>query len=209
MTRPAHVAAAVYGGGYGGGGGERRGGGGGGERRGGGDRQGGGERRGGGDRQGGGGDRRGGNDRRDQVASNPAEDEMRKMRMKIQIIQEKSRSLRDQYPIYLKKGKAVMAFAIKFRRRSIPKRQKSKKLKKKLKDMPGLRRKQPRLLLSWNPRLRLRKHLRLRRSMLQRSRKPKVIPRNPQARVIGGNENRTMPRRSAVFSFRRIKPSSV
>ena len=124
-----------YGGGYGGGGGERRGGGGGGgERRGGGDRQGGGERRGGGDRQGGGGDRRGGNDRRDQVASNPAEDEMRKMRMKIQIIQEKVEAYETNI-LFISKGKSGDGLRNQIQAQIDSEKAEIEKLKKKLKDM--------------------------------------------------------------------------
>jgi hypothetical protein len=123
-----------YGGGYGGG--ERRGGGGGGERRGGGERQGGGDRRGGNDRQGGG-DRRGGGgggERRDQVASNPAEDEMRKMRMKIQIIQEKVEAYETNIQ-FISKGKSGDGLRNQIQAQIDSEKAEIEKLKKRLKDM--------------------------------------------------------------------------
>ncbi len=135
------------GGGYGGGGGERRGqGGGGGERRGqgggGGERRGqggggGGERRGGGG--GGGGNYGGGNDAnrgRGNAGStgDPLEDEMRRMRIKIQVIQEKVDSYETNI-LYISKGKSGDGLRAQIQGQIDNEKAEIEKIKRKIKEM--------------------------------------------------------------------------
>jgi hypothetical protein len=109
-----------------GGGGDRRGGGGGGDRRSGG---GGGDRRGGG----GGGDRRGGGGR-EQSTGNPMEDEMRKIRFKIQVIQEKVDAYETNIQL-ISKGKSGDSLRTQIQGQIDSEKAEIEKLKQKLKDM--------------------------------------------------------------------------
>jgi hypothetical protein len=118
-----------------GGGGERRGGGGGfgGERRQGGG-GGGGERRqggGGGDRRGGGGG--GGGDRRGSTGD-PVEDEMRRLRIKIQVIQEKVDSYETNI-LYISKGKSGDSLRAQIQGQIDHEKAEIDKIKKKIKEM--------------------------------------------------------------------------
>lgn len=113
-------------GGGGGFGGERRGGGGGGDRRGGG---GGGDRRGGS----GGGDRRGGGGR-EQSTGDPVEDEIRRIRTKIQIIQEKVDAYETNI-LMITKGKSGDGLRAQIQASIDSEKAEIETLKKKIKDM--------------------------------------------------------------------------
>jgi hypothetical protein len=114
-------------GGFGGGGDRRGGGGGGGDRRGGGGN--GGDRRGG---SGGGGDRRGGG--REQGTGNPLEDEMRRIRMKIQIIQEKVDAYETNIQL-ISKGKSGDSLRVQIQGQIDSEKAEIEKLKAKVKEM--------------------------------------------------------------------------
>ncbi len=123
--------------GGGGGGGERRGGaGGGGERRGGagggGDRRGGSSGGGGGYNQGGGG-AQGGQDRRGSTGD-PVEDEMRRMRIKIQVIQEKVDSYETNI-LYISKGKSGDSLRAQIQGQIDHEKAEIEKIKRKIKEM--------------------------------------------------------------------------